>query len=98
MHNYTDQYLLVWEHFFSSNMILFNPNNNTHSFHLSSASASIRAVTELLTRDSVLDLGDVGKVSRVGDSQAAHAMGVTPLLWGGEDNILASNNISGEQN
>ena len=65
--------------------ILFNPNNNTHYFHLSSASASIRAVTELLTRDSVLDLGNVGKVSRVGDSQAAHAMGVTPLLRGGDN-------------
>ena len=79
-------------------MILFKPNNNTHSFHLSSASASIWALTELLTRDSVLDLGDVGKVSSVGDSQAAHAMGVTPLLGGGQDNILARNNVSGEQN
>ena len=34
----------------------------------------------VLTGDGVLDLGDVGKVSRVGDAQAPHAVGVTPFL------------------
>ena len=34
----------------------------------------------VLTGDRVLDLGDVGKVSRVGDAQAPHAVGVTPFL------------------
>lgn len=36
--------------------------------------------TKSLTRDGVLDLRDVGEVSRVGDSKAAHAVSMPPLL------------------
>lgn len=42
--------------------------------------AAFRICSNQLTRHSILDLCDVGKVSGVGDSQAAHPVSVSPLL------------------
>lgn len=39
----------------------------------------IRIKEQILTRNGVFDFGHVGEVGRVGDAQAAHAVGVAPL-------------------